>query len=72
MKVSVCSVPEKGKANKELVEFLAKTLKIAKSNFEIISGATDKHKKILLKIKNENIKNILETKARENYGSADN
>ncbi len=46
LKISVVSVPEKGKANKELITFLAKKLKIAKSDFEIISGELDKWKKI--------------------------
>ena len=49
LKISVCSVPEKGKANKELLEFLAKKLKLAKSKMEIISGELDKYKKVLLK-----------------------
>ena len=34
VKISVNAVPEKGKANKELISFLAKNLKIAKSCFE--------------------------------------
>ena len=38
LKISVVSVPEKGKANKELINYLAKKLKIAKSDFEILSG----------------------------------
>lgn len=50
LKISVCSIPEKGKANKELLEFLSKKLKTAKSNLEIISGELDKYKKILLNI----------------------
>ena len=40
---------EKGKANKELLSFLAKRLKTAKSNFEIISGASERCKRILIK-----------------------
>ena len=49
LKISVVSVPEKGKANKELINFLVKKLKLAKSNIEIISGELDKYKKVLLK-----------------------
>lgn len=49
LKISVHSIPEKGKANKELIEFLAKKLQMAKSDIEIISGELDKYKKILLK-----------------------
>jgi len=46
LKVAVVSVPEKGKANKELINFLAKKLKIAKSELKIFSGELDKWKKI--------------------------
>ena len=49
LKISVVSIPEKGKANKELLSFLAKRLKTAKSNFEIISGASERCKRILIK-----------------------
>lgn len=46
LKVSVVSVPEKGKANKELINYLAKMFKIAKSDFEIVGGELDRWKKI--------------------------
>ena len=46
LKISVISVPEKGKANKELLTFLAKRIGIAKSQMEIISGELDRYKKI--------------------------
>ena len=48
LKISVISVPEKGKANKELVSWLAKRLKIAKSDIQLVSGELDKYKKIQL------------------------
>ena len=48
LKVNVISVPEKGRANRELLDFLAKKLNIAKSRMEIISGETDRYKKILI------------------------
>ena len=48
IKISVISVPEKGRANKELINWLSKTLDIAKSNFTIITGELDKYKKILI------------------------
>lgn len=60
LKINVISVPEKGKANRELIDFLAKRLKIAKSKMEIISGDTDKYKKILIKYDIECIKEKLE------------
>jgi len=60
LKISVCAIPEKGKANKELIEFLAKKLKTAKSNLEIVSGKLDKYKKILLKIDDNEVVEKLE------------
>ncbi len=41
LKIRVAAVPEKGKANKELIAFLAEEFKVAKENIEIISGAGD-------------------------------
>lgn len=49
LKINVVSVPEKGRANKELIAYLAKSLKLAKNEFEIISGELDRYKKILIK-----------------------
>lgn len=46
LKLCVVSVPEKGKANKELILFLAKKIGIAKAQIEIISGELDRYKKI--------------------------
>ena len=37
-KVKIKAVPEKGKANKELIEFLAKHFKVKKSNKSIKIG----------------------------------
>ena len=48
LKISVISVPEKGRANEELIKFLAKVLGIAKSNIKIIAGDTDRCKKICI------------------------
>lgn len=59
LKISVISVPEKGKANKELINFLAKKLKLAKSDIEIISGDTDRQKKVLLQTSIEDVENWL-------------
>lgn len=41
IKIRIKAVPEKGKANKELISFLADELDLAKENFEIISGKHD-------------------------------
>ena len=48
LRVRVAAVPEKGKANAELIAFLAKHYKISKSSVEIISGETSQHKQVRL------------------------
>jgi uncharacterized protein len=44
--VSLTSPPEGGKANKELLKLLSKTLKVAVSNLEIQSGEKSRNKSI--------------------------
>jgi uncharacterized protein len=46
IKIRIKAVPEKGKANKELVKFLAKELDLPKENIQIISGKSDSLKLI--------------------------
>lgn len=48
LKISLNAIPEKGRANKELLKFLAEKLHFPKQNFSIISGVTDHYKKIYL------------------------
>ena len=48
LKVSVTQIPEKGKANKVIAELLAKSLKLKKSQVELISGETASHKRFLI------------------------
>lgn len=48
VKVYVTAVPENQKANQALIVLLAKKLKIAKSRFVILSGATDRYKRLLI------------------------
>lgn len=49
LKVRLNAVPEKGEANEELIAFLAKTWKIPKSSFSILSGETSRHKRLLIR-----------------------
>lgn len=49
IKVKITAQPIDGKANKALVEFLSKQLKIPKSSIEIIKGHTGKDKSLLIK-----------------------
>ncbi|MEX0939959.1 MAG: DUF167 domain-containing protein [Candidatus Babeliales bacterium] len=44
--------PEKGKANKELVSFIAESIQCAQRDIEIISGATARKKKIKIHTNN--------------------
>jgi uncharacterized protein (TIGR00251 family) len=46
LKVKVAAAPEKGKANKCLVEFLAKQLGIKKNDIAVCSGQTSPVKQI--------------------------
>lgn len=46
VKVKVAAVPEKGKANQCLVEFLAKQLGVKKSSISIIAGQTNPIKQV--------------------------
>jgi hypothetical protein len=49
LKLSIKAAPEKGKANKMIIDFLAKTWGIPKNNLEISVGKTSQYK--ILKIK---------------------
>ena len=49
IKIKITAQPIENKANKALIEFLSKQLKIAKSNIEIVKGETSKEKTILFK-----------------------
>lgn len=50
LKLLINAVPEKGKANSEIIKFFSKFMKIPKSNIEIIFGKTSYRKSILLDI----------------------
>lgn len=45
-KIAIAAAPEKGKANTELIKFLAHELKVLKNRFKIIAGAGDRTKLI--------------------------
>lgn len=47
--VGVTAVPEKGKANAALLRLLAKQLRLPARELTLISGATDRHKQVLVK-----------------------
>lgn len=55
LKIKIKEIPEKGKANKELIKFLAKTLHTAKSNIIIEKGQSSKLKKLTIKNVSEDL-----------------
>lgn len=60
LKVSVTAVPEDGKANAALIKLLAKEWKLAKSGLDIIGGATDRRKTLLITGDAQELKRRLE------------
>lgn len=46
LKVKIAATPEDGKANTELIKFLAKQWKVPKSSLELISGEISRHKRL--------------------------
>ena len=46
IKIDVAAVPEKGKANKELIKYLAKEFGVNKENIKILSGISRRIKLI--------------------------
>lgn len=50
IKIDIAARPEKGKANQELIKFLAKEFFVRKENIKIISGASEKLKLIKIRI----------------------
>ena len=61
--VKIQGVPEKGKVNENLIAFLAKILRVAKSRIEILSGKTSRLKKLNIQgMSLEEMKEILSKK----------
>lgn len=65
IKIKITAQPIENKANKALIEFLSKQLKIAKSNIEIIKGETSKEKTLLFK--NISYEKMVEIKSSLSY-----
>jgi len=49
LKIRVAANPEKGKANKSVVNLLSKALAVPKTSIQIVSGATKKRKRVEIK-----------------------
>ena len=48
LKVAVTQAPERGKANRAIIETLAKSLKLRRSQVELLSGETNPEKRFLI------------------------
>ena len=48
LRIRVKAIPEKGKANIALIAFLSETFRIAKERVRLLSGASGRHKRVLL------------------------
>ena len=46
--VKIAATPEKGKANKKLIDFLSDKLGVSKSSIRLIRGQTSRHKVIVV------------------------
>ena len=46
LKVAITAPPVEGRANRALVEFIAKSLKVAKSRVSVVRGQASRHKTV--------------------------
>ena len=53
IKLKITAQPIEGKANKAVIEYLSKLLKVPKTSIEIIKGETSKDKTIFIKTPDE-------------------
>ncbi|NNM43236.1 MAG: DUF167 domain-containing protein [Chlamydiae bacterium] len=61
LKVKLKAVPEKGKANEELIAFLSSSLRIPKSKILLLRGETSKQKTVcFLGMKKEEVEKLFE------------
>jgi uncharacterized protein (TIGR00251 family) len=49
LQVKIAAAPEKGKANRELIDFLGRVLGVKKAHISIAKGETDRNKSIEIK-----------------------
>ncbi|PKU25426.1 hypothetical protein CWS72_06805 [Telmatospirillum siberiense] len=65
LKVSVTAVPEDGKANKALIDLIAKDWKLAKRSIQIVSGATDRRKTLFIEGDAQELHRLLTDRVRK-------
>lgn len=72
LRLKIKGIPEKGRVNEELIAFLAKEFKIAKSQISMISGNTSRLKRLKIEGSPEEIETIqrqLSSQKTRNSGS---
>ncbi len=60
LKIKLLSQPRDGKANQELVEYLARMFSVRKSEVRIVAGEKDRRKVVLLPVDQEKFDTILQ------------
>lgn len=70
LKVKIKAVPEKGKANAELIHFLSKELKIPKSSIKILKGESSANKILLFSLEEAKWIDILKNYLMQNSPDA--
>ncbi|MBW3598076.1 MAG: DUF167 domain-containing protein [Planctomycetes bacterium] len=53
LKIAVTQAPERGKANRAILDLLARSLGLRKSQIELLSGETSPEKRILIRAINQ-------------------
>jgi len=59
LKIKIAAPPVDGKANQELISFLAKSLDVPKNEIEITNGLISKKKTLMLPLETEKLVDIL-------------
>ncbi len=65
LKINVVAIPEKGKANQDLIKFLSKMFKMPKSEISLVSGETDRCKKLQLPYSEKLVAELLSLREKE-------
>jgi len=59
LKVRICAPPIEGRANEELLKYLAKRLDLAPSEIDFVSGLISKQKRLKIPLAEEDVRHAL-------------